>query len=375
MRLNTTKTQMADALTRVARINSRRGPLPITQCVKIEAEDDGVTFITTDLEITGYTWIEGGIIEIVEPGESLVDAKTLRDTVKGLGTKAVMMEGSKDAPLLNIGPASISTPTDWEKWPNLIECESPDGEMLDPDDNLDDLVFGLQAVLPAVSRDDARPLLGGVYFDKGENGLRLVATDSYRLASYDTDIDIEAPKIVVPRRALVEVPRLTGPLDQVYWENEVGVNKRSYVWFVGLKGALSARCIEGTFPNYRQLMPTETRTEVVAPKESWLQALKTLRPLTNKGGVPVRVSVNEHDGVLVWTKAEGVGKSTPIPIEGSEVRGDGMECGFNIDYLEQGFKAVPDTAVELLLNDPLKPALMGGVSNDAFSYLVMPVRL
>jgi len=242
-------------------------------------------------------------------------------------------------------------------------AENPEGDSIEVAGK--DLIEALNQVGVAASGDEARPTLTGVLFEEHEGALRLVATDSYRLAVRDVpSIGVEGSRLV-PYRALRELQRTVGD-----GAMSVILGERAAM-FETERGRLTVRIIDATFPNYRQLLPDEYPNTLEVSKEALLEAVGRAA-LVAEDHIPVRL--NLHDGgVELSVVRQEVGEETEH-IEGA-YKGEEMTIAFNTRYLTDGAAVVAGDTVVLETIDSLKPGLLHGADGEQFRYLLMPVRL
>ena len=235
-----------------------------------------------------------------------------------------------------------------------------------------DLAAGLKQVVRAASGDDARPILTGVLMSAEDGGLRLVATDSYRLAVRDLP---EAsfkrrPKVLVPSRALDELSRVLGDSEEV----NVRLGEREVSFDVSIEdGAVqvTTRLIEGEFPNYRQLIPSSYPNQLTIGREPLLEAVRRVK-LMARDTTPLRIT-QKSDSVELMAVTQDVGQAHEEV--DAQYSGDELTVAFNPDYLIQGLEAAPGDEVILETLDALKPAVLRSSEGGDFLYLLMPVRV
>jgi DNA polymerase III subunit beta len=222
----------------------------------------------------------------------------------------------------------------------------------------------------SASRDESRPVLTGVLVRFEGEKLVMAATDSYRLSVKETTLtkgpgrEVEA---IVPARALSELVRIAqtggpGALQVGVQENQVvfGVDD---VW-------LTARRIDGQFPNYKQLLPETFEAEVSMPREELLDVVRRTSVMAQRKS-PLRLRFEEGE-LTISAQTQDVGEAREsLPIS---YAGDVLEIGFNADFLRDGLESVGDETVRVKLISPLRPGLLHGESDD-FLYLIMPIRL
>jgi DNA polymerase-3 subunit beta len=230
----------------------------------------------------------------------------------------------------------------------------------------------IDRTLFAVSSDDTRAHLGGVYLTGGDETLRFVGTDGHRLALVDQPVaGASAPEkgIILPRKGLAELRRLLDGKD-----GNASVNIGANVVRLDVADvALVMRLIDGEFPNYEQVIPSEVKFRVAVPKDDLLSALKRVSVVASDRSRGVRLAV--ASGQLT------VSASSPDFGEASEdlevsYDGDDMTVGFNSRYLTDVLAVLPDgRRVEIGLIDDVSPGVISTEDDETYSYVVMPMRL
>lgn len=359
VRIRAERDDLADVLARAGRAVGTRSPLPILQGVLCEVSGGRLTVTGTDNEVTVRTYLD---VEVTEEGRTVIPAKLAADAVRKLPVGAVSLstdEGSVE--ITGNGPRFRLRELSVDDFPKVTEIGS--GEEISLDGGA--LIKALAQVGVAASGDDARPTLTGVLFEASDDGLSLVATDSYRLAIKDVPgVATEGTKLV-PYRALKELGRTVGAGSM-----EVTLGERE-ASFVTDQGRLTVRIIDSTFPNVRQLLPDGHTNRLVVDKAALLEAVDRAA-LVAEDHIPVRLAMHSG-GVELSVIRQEVGEASEL-LEG-EFAGDDMTIAFNTRYLRDGITAVDDDHVVIETSDPLKPGLIHGASSEDFRYLLMPVRL
>jgi DNA polymerase-3 subunit beta len=221
----------------------------------------------------------------------------------------------------------------------------------------------------AASSDEGRPILTGVLLTAEETGLRLVATDSYRLAVRDlpgVTVLRAGQKVLVPSKALQELGRVLDASEPVTLH--LGDHDATFE-AGGVR--LATRLIEGEFPNYRQLIPSHYPNRLTVGRDAFLDAVRRVKLLARDAS-PVRLAMS-GDGLELSAVSQDVGQATEsldAKYEGSE-----MTVAFNPEYLAAGVDAAAGDEVSLETLDALKPAVLRSVEHTDFLYLLMPVRV
>jgi DNA polymerase-3 subunit beta len=354
---------LADVLGTATRaVATRGGSLAVLSGVKVELTGDQLAVTGSDLDLTiAATSTVGGAGD----GVFVAPARLLNDIVRALEPGAVTVSADAEEARISSGRSSFTVRLlAADDFPRLPE---PAGEQV----VLGAAALGeaLRQVVRAASSDDARPILTGVLLAAEDDGLRLVATDSYRLAVRDlsgASVLAEGQAVLVPSRALGELARLLGGVD----EATLRLGERDATFEVGT-ARLTTRLIEGEFPNYRQLIPSAQPNRVVVGREPLLDALRRVRLLAREA-TPVRITLRP-DGIELMAITQDVGEAhedLDAKYEGSE-----MVIAFNPDYLAEGVEAVPGDEVAIETVDALKPAVIRSGEGGDYLYLLMPVRV
>jgi DNA polymerase-3 subunit beta len=239
----------------------------------------------------------------------------------------------------------------------------------------------LRQVISAASRDDARPILTGVLIAAVPEGLRFVATDSYRLGLRDLEgvsVLAEGQKVLVAAKGLAEVQRLLGSAGGAErkgggsGEIEVVLGDRDVLFRVGTT-EVTTRLIEGEFPNYQQLIPTGYPNRLTASRDALQAAVNRVRLVgQNRDSAPIRLAMSA-EGLELSAIAQDVGEAHEA-LE-AKYEGTDLTVAFNSQFLLDGIDAAASDEVVLESIDPLKPAVMRSPSTTDFLYLLMPVRI
>ena len=280
------------------------------------------------------------------------------------GTVTFEIEG--DDARISAGPARAGVrllPAD--EFPRVSE---PEGTTVTVD--AEPLAQALRQVIPAASRDDARPILTGVLLAATATGMRLVATDSYRLAVRDLEgvgMLTEGQKVLVGARGLNEVQRVfsSGQIEVTLGEREVK--------FANESRSVTTRLIEGDFPNYEQLIPSGYPNKLVVSR-STLEEAARLMQIVGEGreGTPVRLAMTPSGLELSATAQE---RADAVEAIDAKFEGTDVTVAFNPQFLLDGLHAIEGEEAVLETMDPLKPATLKGSDQPEFLYLLMPVRI
>ena len=354
---------LVEALTSAGRaVSTRGGAMPVLSGIRaqLRGSDLQLTGSDTDLTIQVAVTVNGETDGVV-----VLPGRLAADIVRALPAGAVVVDIDDEEAHITSGRAEFAIrilPA--EEYPRLAE---PSGEPLKL--AAGDLAVALRQVVPAASSDDARPILTGVLLAAEAGGLRLVATDSYRLAVRDLPgaaVLAEGQSVLVPSKALSELNRVLAGADTV----ELRLGERDASFTVG-SIRLTTRLIEGDFPNYRGLIPSSYPNRLMVGREALLEALRRVK-LMAREATPVRL-VMRNDGLELVAITQDVGQAheeLDAKFEGTE-----LTVAFNPEYLLDGVEVTPGDEVVVSTLDALKPAVIRSVEGDDFLYLLMPVRV
>jgi DNA polymerase-3 subunit beta len=220
-------------------------------------------------------------------------------------------------------------------------------------------------------------MLTGVLMSAEEGGLRLVATDSYRLAVRDlpgATVLSEGQHVLVPARALGELQRLLSGGTSGGADRPVTLHIGEFeASFETGSVRLTTRLIEGEFPNYRQLLPATYPNRLSVDKETLLDAVRRVKLLVKDATTPVRVALRQ-EGIDLRVVTQEVGQASE-DVDAKYEGGPDLTIAFNPNYLMDGVEAIIGTEVVLETIDSTKPATVRSTENDNFRYLLMPVRV
>lgn len=359
MRIRAERDDLADVLTRAGRAVGSRSALPILQGLLCEVSGGTLTVTGTDTEITIKTTLE---VEVLEEGRTVIPAKLVAEAVRKLPAGAVSFTAKDgEVEITGNGPRFNLREFDANDYPDVTTGSTSSGVEMDGDE----LVAALNQVGIAASSDDGRPTLTGVLFETESDHLRLVATDSYRLAVRDVPGAAGVDTSLIPYRALKELGRTIGA-DKI----SVAIGEREGT-FGSQRGRMTARVIESSFPDYRRLLPDEYPNRLTINRDALLEAVGRAS-LVAEDHIPVRLSLGSG-GVELSVTRQDVGGETEY-IEAA-YDGEDMVIAFNTRYLTDGVAAMKAESLVLETINPLKPGLLTAADDAAFRYLLMPVRL
>ena len=359
MKLVCDREELSRGLQAVLRSVGVRAGIPALSGVLFELTDTDLSLTTTDLELT--TRIRLGLTG--EAGKVLLPARLLAEIVRGLSSDQVELITENGTVRVAGGRARYeirSLPP--EDFPRVDVVSDTTSLSLDGDL----LSRALNQVVPAASRDETRPVLTGVLLEGEGDELRVVATDSYRLAVRTLGAQgVDGTRVLVPSRAVSEVARLA-PGKQV----RVDVSS-SQIGFHVEDALVQSRLIEGEFPAYRQLLPDELPNTLRIDKAPFIEAIKRVAVLA-QDATPIFLELSA-DRIRISCHAQGLGEAAE-DVDGTYT-GEEVRAAFNATYLETGLSATDSSEVLIDMSDPQRPALIHAPDDRQFLYLLMPIRV
>lgn len=368
MKFTANKESLLIAVTCALKGISGNSRLPILSGILLTAEEGFLELQSTDLEIS----IQHKIPALIEePGKIVVPGKVFLNIIKDLPDAAVNCSlepgGLKITCERSQFKLHTMDPKDFEDFPHYELQRSVELPV-------DVLATMVSKVAKAASSDKTRAVLNGILLSLENNTIRLVATDSYRLAVADSKVETssidELFEIIVPSQVLKDVLSLPSPNGKIV----LGETNNQIVFMSGNTVYVS-RKIEGRFPNYRQLLPKETVTCVHMNALDLTQALRRVSIMAaNASPVKFTVQADQNNITLYSTTPDQGGAEEYFP---AEVEGESMEIAFNHRYVLDGFADYKneDDVIDLELQSSLKPGIFKSYGTVDYLYLVMPVRM
>jgi DNA polymerase-3 subunit beta len=354
---------LGDAVATAGRAaTGRTGTLPVLSGLRLELTGDALVVTGTDLELTIQleTKVAGE-----RDGGVVLPARLVTDIVRSLPAGKVELSADADAVTISGGRSQFAVrPLSLDDYPRLSAPASSAVTLPSAD-----VAEALRQVVRAASTDEARPILTGVLLTAEAEGLRMVATDSYRLAVRDlpgASVLGTDQKVLVPGRALSELQRLLGSNGEL----TLRLGERDATFEVG-DTRLTTRLIEGEFPNYRQLIPSNYPNTLTVAREPLSEAIRRVKLLA-RDATPIRLQMSA-DGLRLTAITQDVGNA--VEELDATYQGNDLTVAFNPDYFASGVEAVGSDELTLSTFDALKPAVMRGVGRDDYLYLLMPVRI
>ncbi len=372
MRLSCLQENLGRGLGVVGRAVATRTTLPITQHVLITTDQSRLKLAATNLEIAISTWVGA---QVEEEGSITIPARLLTDFVNSLPNERIDVDSMPQPKGLNFKCARFEAHingTDAEDFPPIPTVEDGIVGKIEPQALRD----AINHVEFAAATEDSRPVLTGIKVEASGQDFTFAAADGFRLAVYkgslaepiSEDIDF-----IIPSRAFQELNRLLGSQDSPV--EFMVTNTKSQALFRLENVELVSQLIQGTFPNYSQLIPESYGTRVVVDLQEFARATRSTAIFARDGSGIVRLQVSEpNDGegrLSISSRAEELGDNQgEIDVR---VEGDEAKIAFNSKYLVEVLDVLGRGEVALETTTPSSPGVLRPVDNDSYVHVVMPM--
>lgn len=362
-----------EGLQHVQSVVSPRPPIPILSNVLLEAEGDELRLTTTDLDIRVSARVarrdpsDEATLTIDEPGAITLPVRRLVSIVRELpgvevefsadGNAAFLHSGSSHFKVLGLPPDEFPPPPKLEEFREFKVSQKV-------------LRDGLKKTAYAISTDETRYVLNGIFCQFRDGKMTLVATDGRRLAM--TDADVEFPEsaetsIIIPTKTVNELQRL---LRDDGGDVRIRLSDRQIVLELN-QNLIISKLIEGNYPNFRQVIPTHAKHRVTLEREAFLEATQRVALLAqDKASPSVRLKFTK-DNIEINANSQDIGEATES--QAVKYSGPDMSIAFNPEFLMAPFRNLDADEVYLDLIDEVSPGVIR--INSPFLYVLMPMRV
>jgi DNA polymerase-3 subunit beta len=365
MKLLINKDKFLEAISKTEKITSKNSTLPVLSCVLLDTQSDLIKVKATNLDIgivvdvpakvekTGVVAIPAGVLSTfisnLPKNDSEIDLE-VKDNVLHITTKST--------------DTTIKT-QDSDDFPDLMEDDLKDA----PKINSEVFINGLKTVYYSASNSSIKPELSSVYIYSENNDLVFVATDSFRLAEKKITFKNDfIDNVLIPVKNVTEIIRV---FDGINDDLKISI-KEDQIILNSKNTYLVSRIIDGNFPDYKQIIPKEVKTEVNVLKEDLINALKVSNIFSGKFN-QITFSVMPKDKIFeTESNSEDVGESKNI-IK-SQLEGENIKINFNNKYINDSFNSIKTESLNMTFCGLDKPMIIKGSNDESFLYLVMPMN-
>jgi DNA polymerase III subunit beta len=368
MNLTITKEQILNGLQAVQNVVSSRTTLPILSNVLLRAEGERLEFTATDLDVTVACSVEA---KVKKAGATTVPVRKLFGIVRELSG------GELDLEVDDKNVCSVRSGTSFYKIHGIGADEFPPMPKFKDDKKVTLTQETTKSMLGktsfAISTDESRYVLNGVFISLKDHKMTVVATDGRRLALADEEVEVSEKsqgEFIIPAKAVNELNRLLqekGDVEIKFGENQAAFKLKDDQGFSIL---VLTKLIEGNYPNYRQVIPSETKERVPLVREEFLHALRRAEIMTSEKANSVKLTFSKNSLAITANSPE-VGEareSLAVNYKGKEIA-----IAFNPKFLIEPLNALTEDEIFFELTDELSPGVLK--INGPFLYVVMPMRL
>jgi len=363
---------LVDAVNWVSKSVSNR---PITTAllgIVIDASEE-ITLSGSDLETSAKAKFKA---EVSQKGKVLVPGRLLAEISRALPAKPIsfMLEGTRV--LVSAGSAKFTLPTlPLSEYPTLPELPVASGSL-----NSDLFATAVNQVAIAAGKDDSLPTLTGVFVEINKNQITLAATDRYRLAVRELtwsaqDANIETTSLLRARTLADAAKSLIGS-SQVTIALAPTTTNEKLVGFISEGKTMTSRVLDGSFPPFRHLLPSESTADAIIEVAPFLDSVRRVALVTDKT-VPLRLNFSNNTLQLEAGTGDEAQASEKLDIN---YKGEDINIAFNPTYLTDGLTAINTAFVHISFTGANKPAVLTGQTEAGsapitnYKYLLMPMR-
>jgi len=360
-----------EAINKVTSVVDRKNTRPILAYTLVEAKNGELSFSATDLEVSAKVKIEA-ITEI--PGSFCVNAKNFSDILRELPNSNLELKLDESGNSLKINCGDIHF--------TLLIYKNEDFPQLIFQNKQNEFSITSAKILEIISRtnhaistDETRLYLNGIYLQEIDSNLRAVATDGHRLSMIDTEIsdsNIEnlINGIIIPRKGVTELRRVA----ETNTESNINLSVDDSFMYVNCdeKYFLSVRLISREYPKYQAVIPQKTSFSLKTDKGALFDALRRIKIMSNEKSNGVRVKISERE-MLIMANHPSLGdarETIPIEYDGRE-----MEIGFNAKYLIDTVATFEEGEIIFEINNEFSAVVIKSPNLPHILGIIMPLKL
>jgi len=363
---------LADAVAWAARTLPSRPSLPVLAGLVLTADSDGLTLSSFDYEVSARVMISA---DVEVPGTTLVSGRLLADIARSLPGAPVTLVSEGTRIVITCGRSSFTLPTlPVEDYPQLPNMPDSSGEI-----NAAVFAEAVAQVAIAAGKDDTLPTLTGIRMEIEGQSITLAATDRYRLAvrnfTWSPASSAISMNALIPARTLAETAKALANGQGVTLA--LAAAGEGLIGFEGSGRRTTTRLLDGEFPKYRTLLPSESAGVATIEVAALTNAVKRVA-LVAERNTPVRLAFEGSEVILRAGTGEDAQANEAVE---SLLDGDDIEIAFNPTYLLDGLAALDAPYVRMSFTQSTRPAVLTGAADltselrDDYRYLLMPVRL
>ena len=376
MKVTVLQENLARGLSIVSRAVSPRSTLPVLSNILFASDEGRLRVSASYLELGISCWIAAGI---EQEGSTTVPARTFADLINALPADQVQLALDTQTQSLHVQGGTSNNDIkciDAQEFPPLPVPDMDGAVQL----NVADFKEMIQQVAFAASTDEARPVLMGVLVSVEKDQITMAAADGFRLSVRKATLSSSLPQpftAIIPARALNELARVSSDGEEpIYMVLPKG---RGQVLFRVKDVEVVSQLIDGTFPDYQQIIPRNYKSRTLVSTSAMLKACKQAEIFAREGSNVARLDIKSAQSemqpseVEISATSEETGKNETI-VEAT-VDGGGMLIAFNVKFLREALEAVKTPNVALETSGPNAPGVVRPVGDNDYIQVIMPMHL
>mgnify|MGYP001565958126 CR=1 FL=1 len=373
MKIEVLKENLKNGLNIIEKItNGKNLSLPILDNVLINTEENFLNLSSTDLETAIRVWI---LVKIFKKGKVAVPAKFLSSFISLLPNEKITLEEKKQGLYIEC-----------KNFKNQIQGVNPEEFPIIPEfKDLEFLLFesskfwqGLSKVVDVASPSQSRPEISGVYFVFYKNSIKIVATDSFRLAEKNITIDTQVKKefsFILPQKPAIELMNILEGRNgkvKIYFSPNQTIFELPMEEVDHPQIQLISRLIEGEYPNYEEIIPNKFKTHVVLKRDEFINQIKAASLFSGKvNEVKIRIDATSKEAEISAQDPD-IGES--ISVISAKIEGESIEASFNHKFLIDGLLNIKSSEVIFDFSKEDGPCVLKPVGDASYIYVVMPIK-
>lgn len=372
MKIEILKENLKSGLDVIDRVAGKNPSLPILNNVLIGTEDSFLNMVSTNLETIIRFWV---LAKIIKSGKAVIPVKIFSSFISSLPNEKITIERREQGLYIECQNfKTLMQSYNPEEFPIIPEFKHSGRVEIENQK----LCEGLLQVINIPLESQVRPEISGVYFNFSKNNLKIVATDSFRLAEKNIILEESVSKehsFILPQKPARDIAsilegrggnlQISFSSNQALFDYQTKETKRSQVQII-------SRLIEGEYPNYQEIIPNKFKTTVTLKKDEFLSQIKTASLFSGRIN-EVKVLVNpEKKEVEIFSKSPDIGESrSSIQVK---IKGEPMEVSFNYKFLVDGLLNIKSSEVTFEVSREDGPCVLRPVGDASYIYVVMPIK-
>lgn len=365
MNIECIKDRLAHAVSKAERITGKNISLPVLSCILLEAEGSTLIIKSTNLDLGLEISIP---VKVNQPGRVAVSGSVLYNFISNItNDKNVTLEligGNLKVSTKHSESIIKAFPVD--DFPNIPKVASDKPFTF----NVPSLIKGFKSVMYSSSVSTIRPVLSSIMLSSEEDSVVFVATDSFRLAEKRVGVKKHKDfnQILIPFKNVGEIIKT---LEDVKDDVNVFLNENQIAFsYEGVY--VTSRVIDGTFPDYKQIIPKEIKTDVTILKQDLVSSLRISNIFSDKFS-QVIFNISPKDKIFkITTKNMDIGEN--VSSLDAVIKGEELTISFNYKYIVDCFQSIEGDSITLSLSDNNRAMIIRGTNDKSFTYLVMPMN-